>query len=333
MGITIALDAMGGDFAPFQTVKGAVEAAESSPDIQLVLVGREDDIQTELAKYSQVTSLKNIQIVHASEVVSMSDPPSISFRKKKDSSIQVALRLVREGKADAFVSAGNTGACMAAATLILGRISNVDRPAIATVFPTNKGPVLLLDMGATVDSRPQNLLQFAGMGLAYAELVLGIKKPRLGLLNIGEEVEKGNQLTQAAYELLKTAFPNFIGNIESKFILKHVADVIVCDGFVGNSVLKFGESIVETFMQYFKEERRKSFLSVIGLLLLYPAFKRFKKIYDYEETGGAPLLGVNGVSIIAHGSSSSKSICNALKTAVQCVEGQIIHKIEGTVTA
>jgi phosphate acyltransferase len=324
--ITIALDAMGGDHAPTEVVRGAFLAAKEYP-IKIILVGKKDSVEKELTKINGALNHPQLQIQHASEVVEMGESPAQSFKKKPNSSIRIGLNLVKEKKADAFVSAGNTGAVMAASTLILGRIKNIDRPAIATIIQVYKHPFIMLDMGSNVDSKPKFLLQFAIMGSLFYELIFKKKNPRVGLLNIGEEPEKGNALVQATYELLKNSNLNFIGNIESKAALYNKADVVVCDGFVGNNLLKFGEGVVGLLFDFFKKEWKNSFISKLGLLLLAPAMKRFKKNFDYEEVGGAPLLGVDGVSIIAHGKSKEKAIKNALKTAMQAVETKIIEKI------
>jgi glycerol-3-phosphate acyltransferase PlsX len=326
--IKIAFDAMGGDHAPKETIRGACLAIKESPEIEIIFVGKEDVIQKEIASILP-NSHPRIKIHHASEIVDMGEPPAQAFRKKKNSSIHVGLNLVKSGEADAFISAGNTGAVMATATILLGKIQNVDRPAIATVLPSQKGGVICLDMGSSVDCRPNHLFQFALMGSFYSKLVLGIENPRVGLLSIGEEEDKGNALTLATYPLLKESNLNFIGNIEGKDILSNTADVIVCDGFIGNSILKFGEGVVKLFFNFFKTEFKGSILSKIGLICLTPALKRFKKRFDYEEFGGAPLLGVNKVVIIAHGKSSAKAIKNAILCAEHSVKSQIVEKIRG----
>ena len=326
--ISIALDVMGGDHAPSEVIKGALLALKEYP-IKLYLVGQETSIKENLSKLN-ATNIDNIEIVHASEVISMSESPSSSFRKKKDSSIQVGLQLVKDNKADAFVSAGNTGAILTASTLILGRLPHVQRPALTSLFPSQYGPFLLLDIGSNVDSKPSHLAQFSVMGSFFSQEVLGIDKPRVGLLNIGEEEDKGDSLTLAAHELIKKLPINFTGNIESKDILFSSADVVVCDGFVGNSILKFGEGLEELFTDFFKKEAKHSFRSLLGLLILKPAFKRFKKLFDYNEHGGAPLLGLNGVSIVAHGKSKAPAIKSAIRIAIQTVEHDVVGKIEET---
>jgi len=323
--ITVALDAMGGDYAPKEIVKGALLALDN-PNINILLVGQPDAIQKELLIGGQ-TQQDRLTIMPATEVIEMGESPANAVRKKKDSSICVGLRLVKEGKADAFVSAGNTGAVMTASTIILGKIQGVERPAIATVLPSDKGKLVALDMGSNVDCRASHLAQFALMGVAFSKLILGIDAPRVGLLNIGEEPEKGNAVTLEAYELIKKLPIQFIGNIESKYILSGKADVIVCDGFVGNMLIKFGEGVFSLFFNYLKQEFKNSFLSKIGLTFLTPALKRFKKRFDYEEVGGAPLLGVNGVSIIAHGVSNAIAIKHAIETAEQAIQNRIVEYI------
>ena len=321
--IRIALDAMGGDFAPKEIVKGALEAARELP-ISIILVGNELKIESELKRYKP---LPNISVVHASEVIGMDEPPISSVKNKKDASINVAMDLVKEGKADAVVSAGNTGALMASALFKLGRISGIERPAIATIFPTQKGEVLLLDMGANVDCKPQHMLQFAEMGSLYAERVMHIKKPKVGLLNIGEEPEKGNELTMEAYPLLSAAPINFVGNVEGKDILPGKIDVIVCDGFVGNMILKFAESVSRTVFALLNEELAKSPVAKLGALFLLPVFRNLRKRIDYDELGGAPLLGVAGVCIKAHGRARAKAIKNAIRVAAEAVSEKIVERM------
>ncbi|MBS3977805.1 MAG: phosphate acyltransferase PlsX [Syntrophomonadaceae bacterium] len=310
----IAVDAMGGDNAPAEIVKGAVEAARSGI-ADVLLVGNELQVQAELARHPK---LHNLSIVHASEVIEMDEPPATALRKKKNSSIMVATRLVKDGEAGGLVSAGSTGAQVSAALLGLGRIPGIQRPAIATVLPTLRGGKLMLDVGANTDCKPQNLLQFALMGSIYANRVMGISDPKIGLLNIGTEINKGNELTQAAYELLAAAPINFIGNYEARDIPSGEADVIVCDGFVGNSILKFGEGLIISLFSMLQAEMAGSMRTRLGAALMLPGFKSIKKKLEYEEYGGAPLLGVQGVSIICHGSSKAKAITNAVRLAVQC---------------
>lgn len=323
---TIVVDAMGGDNAPQEIVRGACLAIKRD-DIRIILVGQEVAIQKELSIIFP-EGHSRIQIIHASEVIEMGEHPAQAFRKKKDASICVGLRLVKDKQADAFISAGNTGAVMTAATVILGKIQNIERPAIATILPTDHGRIIALDMGSNVDCRPSHLAQFAMMGVSFSKLILGIESPKVGLLNIGEEAEKGNALTLETFPLIQKLPIHFIGNIESKYILSGKADVIVCDGFVGNCLLKFGEGTFALFFNFLRKEFKSSLLSKIGLLFLMPALNRFKKRFDYEEIGGAPLLGVNGVAIISHGISNANAIRNAIFTAAQAVESKIVEHIE-----
>lgn len=317
----IAVDAMGGDYAPVEIVRGAEEAVRSRVG-EVILVGREKEIKEHLSCFPPK---KGISIVHADEVIEMNEQPAGALRKKKNASISVATRLVKEGKADALVSAGNTGAQMAAALLILGRIPGIQRPAIATVIPTLKNGKLLLDVGANVDCKSQNLLQFAKMGSLYARKILEISSPAVGLLNIGTESSKGNDLTLETYELLKTTTLNFKGNVEARDIFLGNFDVIVCDGFVGNAILKFGEGIVGTLFQLLQEEINSGLRHKFGSLLIAPALRKITRFLDYTEYGGAPLLGVQGVSIISHGSSNALAIKNAIKLAVDCVRNKFVQ--------
>lgn len=321
--IRIALDAMGGDYAPLETVRGAVEATLEQP-ISVILVGLEDKLLLELKKYKRVI---NISVEPSSEIIGMDEPPAQAVKQKKDSSINVAVRLVKEKRADAVLSAGNTGALMASALFGLGRIKGVERPAIATIFPTGSGEILLLDMGANVDCKPKHLKQFAEMGSLYAEHVMHIKNPRVGLLNIGEEEEKGNELTRTAHSLLKGTSLNFIGNVESKEILGGKVDVIVCDGFVGNLILKFAESVSQMMLKLLRKELSKSPIAKLGGLLLLPTIKNIRKLTDYHEYGGAPLLGINGVCFKAHGRAKGRAIKNALRVTAEAVKEDLVQCI------
>ena len=323
--VKIALDAMGGDYAPGEIVKGAVEAVKKNY-AEVVLVGIESQIEKELAKYPV---MEGISIKHASEVIGMDEAPAVAIRKKKDSSMVVAARLVKEKQVQGMVSAGSTGAQMAASIMNIGRIQGISRPAIATLMPTLNGPKLLLDVGSNVDSKPENLLEFAHMGSLYVEKLLGQNNPKVGLINIGSEKTKGNQLTIAAYELLEQSNLNFVGNIEPRDIPKGLVDVMVCDGFVGNCLLKFAEGLAGGFGVLLKRELTKNFVRKLGALTLVPGLKHIKKQFDYSEYGGAPLLGINGVSIICHGSSNSIAICNAIKVAVQSYESKLVEAING----
>jgi len=310
----IALDAMGGDYAPEEVIKGAAEAV-NSPDIEKIfLVGHREII----SQYVDDNNPK-LKIIHASEVITMDDHPGLAYRRKKDASISVATKLVKKGEAHAVISAGSTGAQMVAAIFGLGRIKGVERPAIGTVLPTLSGGKLLLDAGANADCKVENLLQFAQMGSLYVEKVLGIENPRVVLVNIGSEETKGNELTIKAYEkLIKMESVNFTGNIEGRNIPQGTADVMVCDGFVGNVVLKVIEGMAAAFGTLLKEEIDKSLRTKMGALLMLPALKGLKARMDYSEYGGAPLLGVDGISIICHGSSKAKAIANAIGVANEC---------------
>ncbi|KAB2954448.1 phosphate acyltransferase PlsX [Heliorestis acidaminivorans] len=322
----IALDAMGGDHGPIEIINGAIQAVEES-DLTILLVGQKEMLEPLLAETSSKVRSR-LEIIAASEVITMDESPATALRRKKDASIVVATRLVKEGKADALVSAGSTGAQMASSLLGLGRISGIDRPAIATIIPTPYGGKLLLDVGANSEAKPKNLLQFALMGSIYMERVLGIKNPRVGLMNIGEESTKGNELVLGAYGLLQESPINFIGNVEGRDFFNDSVDVIVCDGFVGNIVLKFGEGLVSALYSMVKEELKNSRLAQVGAFMATPALRGMAKRLDYAEYGGAPLLGVNGVSIICHGSSKAKAIKNALQVAHQSVEQKIIKAIQ-----
>ncbi|RJP56502.1 MAG: phosphate acyltransferase PlsX [Candidatus Auribacter fodinae] len=324
----IAIDAMGGDYAPEAVVLGVIEALDVVGDrCKLVLVGDEERIKQILDKHG-VGHDKRPEIVHAPEVVGMDESPSISLKRKKRSSIAVCASLAKSGEVDALVSAGNTGAVVAATKLRLRFLRGVERPAIATPIPTPKGITVMLDAGANVDSKPYNLLQFAGMGACYSKLIFGIENPKIGILSIGEEEGKGNELTKETFNLLKNSGLNFIGNVEGRDIFTHKADVVVTDGFVGNVVLKVTEGVHRTFKTMLKEAISKSILSKLGGLLIAPAFKDVTRRGDYEEYGGAPLLGVDGISIICHGSSSPKAIKNAVRIAHELGQIEVNRHIE-----
>ncbi|MDD5558702.1 phosphate acyltransferase PlsX [Candidatus Methylomirabilis sp.] len=328
MGTRIALDAMGGDQGPIVTVEGAVAAAREF-NLSVLLVGNEDEISQRLKQHA--TNGLSIAIRHAPETVGMQESPSAALRKKKQSSIRVGLELVKSGEADAFISAGNTGAVMATALITLGPLPGVERPAIALIVPTLKGQSLVLDVGANADCKARHLLQFAIMGDVYARQIMGKLSPTVGLLSIGEEESKGNELTREAFRGLEEEQSlNFIGNVEGREVLMGTADVIVCDGFTGNIALKIIEGAGEFFTLLLKEELGKGLAGMAGALLARGAFKRFKKLVDYTEYGGAPLLGVRGVCIIGHGRSTAKAIKNAIRAAAECVENRVIeHIIEG----
>ena len=321
----IALDAMGGDKAPAEIVKGAVEAVRLYPQIEKIfLVGKEDEIKKYLP-----SDQEKIEIIQASEVIEMDDHPALAYRRKKDASITVAAKMVKEGKADALISAGSTGGQMTASLFVLGRIKGISRPGIATVLPTLKGTTLLLDAGANADCTVENLQQYALMGSIYANRVLKKDNPTVALINIGSEKTKGNELTIKAYEALEQMENiNFTGNIEGREIPQGEADVIIADGFVGNIVLKLMEGMGKTFSTIIKDEISKSFLSKIGGLLMKDALMGFKKKLDYAEIGGAPLLGVDGISIICHGSSDHRAIHNAIRVSIECKNVDYIEEIK-----
>ncbi|RCK75809.1 MAG: Phosphate:acyl-ACP acyltransferase PlsX [Ignavibacteriae bacterium] len=325
--IKIVVDAMGGDYAPSNIISGGVDALkESNNRFQIIFVGKEKSIFDELKKFPYENL--DYQIINASEVIEMHDSPTAALKQKKDSSISVGLNLVKEKKADAFISAGNTGAVMSASTLILGRIDGVSRPTIGTFFPTEKGKSLLLDAGANVDSKPQHLLEFALMGSIFTSYILGYQNPTVGLLNIGEESSKGNETAQEAYKLLKESSLNFIGNVEGRDILKGKAQIVVCDGFVGNILLKFAESILTLMKFKFKDYASQSFFKKIWVGLMYGTLKTVLKDIDYQEHGGVPLLGVNGVTIIGHGGSTPKAIKNMIFRAEEMVQKNINEHIQ-----
>lgn len=320
----IALDAMGGDFAPEEVVKGAVQAAEAYPELEIILVGRGEAITSYLPAGLWP---RNVSLREAAEVIDMTEHPAQAVRKKKDASIVVATRMVKEGEAEAVVSAGSTGAQMASALLVLGRIRGIERPAIATVMPTLAGGKLILDVGANPDAKPQHLLQYALMGSIYTEKILGIRNPRVALLNIGSEEGKGNELTQNTYPLLQERIPNFIGNLEGRDVPYGKGDVIVCDGFVGNVLLKTAEGLAGALFELIKEKITDTPLRKLGAAAVKPGLKEIAQMMDYAEYGGAPLLGVNGISIICHGSSKAKAIVNALRVAQECVQARFVDQL------
>ncbi|MDI3280900.1 MAG: phosphate acyltransferase PlsX [Bacillota bacterium] len=320
----IAVDAMGGDHAPAEIVRGAVEAV-SAFEVEVLLVGESQAVSAVLQKTGYRG--ERIILVEAPEVIGMDEHPVEALRKKKRSSLVVANELVRDGQADAVVSAGSTGAAMACSLLRLGKLPGIERPAIATTFPTLRGFSVLIDAGANADCRPVHLVKFAQMGALYAEKVLGVDNPRVGLLNIGEEETKGNELALAVYAELKKSSLNFIGNVEGRDVPAGKADVVVCDGFVGNVVLKFMEGMAGAIFHLLKEELSRDWRGMAGGLLLKPAFKRILRRTDYAEYGGAPLLGLKGVSIIAHGSSNARAIRNAIRVAKESVEKGVVEAI------
>lgn len=332
MPTVIAVDAMGSDRAPKPEVEGAILATRNY-DVHVILVGREQQVRAELSHHPSVQWLP-IEVVHAEEVIGMHEKAALAVRTKRDSSMRVGLRLVREGKAEGFVSAGNTGAAMATAKMVLGALPGVDRPGLAAVFPTAQGTAaILLDVGANVDCKPQNLEQFAIMGEIYCRSIFGTKRPRVGLLSIGEEESKGNELTREAYQLLKRLPLDFVGNVEGRDLYNGNLDVIVCDGFVGNVALKVSEGMVETVRYLLKESLRATITRQVGFLLSRKAFDDFKKRLDYSEYGGAPLLGLKGVCMVSHGSSNWKAMMNAIRAAAEFSRRQINAKIEQEIAA
>lgn len=334
----IVVDAMGGDHAPAVVVEGAVLAARDF-GVEIILVGREDDIRRELARHS--TDGLSLSIVPARDVVEMDDHVN-AVRAKKDNSLSVGLRLLKEGQADAFMSAGNSGAVMAAALFGVGRIRGIDRPALASIFPASRTPAILIDLGANTDPTPQNLVQFAMMGSRYAKIALGVDNPRIAIVSIGEEAEKGSERGRATYPLLQASGLNFIGNIEGKDIPKGVTDVILTDGFTGNVIVKLTEGLVSFLIKFIKDSFTQGVLNKVGLvlmipgvilmlpglLLLLPTLKHLRKRVDYRELGAAPLLGVNGVVLIAHGRSDAKAIYGAIRSTIRAAEGHLVEAIQ-----
>jgi glycerol-3-phosphate acyltransferase PlsX len=332
----IAIDAMGGDNAPQAVVEGVVESAREKPAVpELILVGDESRIKEELIRLD-AQDLPNISITHSSQTIEMHETPVLALRRKKDSSMLKCATLVKEGTASAFFSAGNTGAAVAATKIKWHSLPGVERPAIAVVMPSPYGAFVLLDVGATPDCRPVNLLQFAVMGDVYARYILNIKNPKVGLLSLGEEETKGTDLTKEVFRLLQNIPQkiNFIGNIEGSDLFTEKVDVIVCDGFMGNVILKVCESLAGAIQHIIKEEIMKSFWAKMGAIMMKPSFKRIGKKVHYEETGGAPLLGVNGTCIIGHGRSSPRAVRNAIRVAEYMVKQDlnkhIVEAIAGT---
>ncbi len=322
--VKIAVDAMGGDNAPFEIVKGAVDAVNEFGS-NIILVGPQETVEKELAKYKFDKS--KITIKNATEVISTDESPTNAIRRKKDSSIVVGLNLVKNGEASAFVSAGSTGAVLTGGTFIIGRIKGIERPALGTCLPTVSGFTFLLDSGANVDCKSTYLLQFAKMASVYVEHVMGVNNPTVGLINIGAEKEKGNALTKETYELLEGSELNFVGNVEPRDIPFQKADVLVCDGFAGNTVLKFAEGLSSALISIIKDEITAGLYKIPAAFLIKP-FKNIKKRFDSEEVGGAPFLGLKSLVVKAHGSSKAKGIKNAIKQCEIFVEKDIVLKIE-----
>ena len=323
----VAVDAMGGDNAPVEIVKGAVEAVLASEQVKVKLVGKEDIVNAELAKYEY--DKERIEVVNATEVILTEEPPVKAIKSKKDSSIVVAMNMVKRGEADALVSAGSSGAILVGGQVIVGRIKGIERPPLAPLIPTKDGVSLLIDCGANVDARPSHLVQFAKIGSIYMENVVGIKKPRVAIVNIGAEEEKGNALVHETFPMLKNCPDiNFIGSIEARDIPAGYADVIVCEAFVGNVILKLYEGLGATLLGKVKEGLMSSFRSKMGALLIKPALKKTLKAFDVEEHGGAPMLGLNGLVVKSHGSSSAKEIKNSILQCVAFKEQKINEKIK-----
>jgi len=326
----LIVDAMGGDNAPLEIIKGCVDAVNEY-DIDLTLVGDENIIKSELSKL--LAPMERFEVIHTTEVITMEDTPVTAIKQKKDSSMVVGLSLLRENENNVFISAGNTGALMAGGLLKVGRIKGILRPALAPILPNVKSGTLLIDAGANADCKPENLLQFGIMGSIYMERVLGRKNPTVGLINIGEESSKGNELTKEAYRLLKESEQiTFAGNIEARDVPKGVVDVLVCDGFTGNILLKYTEGLGLSIFGMLKEELTRTFTRKIGALLLKPGLRNFKKLMDYSEHGGAPLLGINGGIIKAHGSSNAKAIKNAIRQGKLFRDNDVLQKIKRSIT-
>jgi len=324
---TVILDAMGGDHGPSVCVAGAVQAiTEASYSLNIILVGDEAEIRAHLRKHHLNGNGQRIDIVHASDVVRMEDPAADGMRKK-DSSIAIAMRLHKEGRGGAVVSTGNTGAFMAAGLANLGRLPGVSRPAIACLFPSEQGKTLVVDVGANAVCKPQNLVEFGIMGSVYVRDVIGVESPRVGLLSNGEEPSKGNELTISSHRIFQSSKLNFIGNIEGRDILSGRADVVVCDGFVGNIMLKFAESLQGYLTNAVRRQISKNYFSHLGAILMGPFLRRMRRTFDYAEYGGAPLLGLAGVCTVCHGSSSPKAIRNAIWAAEQGVDHHINEHI------
>ena len=324
--IKVAVDAMGGDNAPAEIVKGSIEAVQASKKLKVYLVGRKDAVEAELSKYSYPA--EQVEVVHAEEVIEMAEPPVMAIRRKKDSSIVVAMNMVKRGECMAYVSAGSTGANLVGGQVIVGRIKGVERPPLAPLIPTAKGNSLLIDCGANVDARPSHLVQFAKMGSIYMEHVMGIKNPKVAIVNIGAEEEKGNALVKETFPLLKECTDiNFIGSIEARDIPAGYADVIVCEAFVVNVILKLYEGVGGTLIKEVKAGMMTSLRSKIGALLVKPALKKTLKRFQTEEHGGAPLLGLNGLVVKTHGSSKAIEIKNSILQCITFIEQDINGKI------
>ena len=326
MPVRIALDAMGGDQGPDVLVAGAVQAVNARNDLEVTLIGDEERLRASLRAHSSANQ-DRLRIVHASQVVDMDESPVDALRRKKDSSVAVAFRLQKQGEVEASVSAGNSGATMAAAIGSLGRLKKISRPGIAGIFPTLKGPVVMMDVGANVDCRPLHLFQFGIMAAAFSQVIFANQRPRIGLLSIGEEGGKGNLLVKKSHELFSKSNLNYIGNVEGRDTFQGDVDVIVCDGFVGNVCLKLSEGLAEAVLSMLREEISKDLKSKLGYVLAKDAFGRFRKRVDYAEYGGAPLLGLNGTGIVCHGRSNATAIKNAINVAAELVSANINEHI------
>lgn len=325
--VHVAVDAMGGDNAPAEIIKGAIEAINEEKNVKIFLIGREPVMKQELKKYTY--NEKQLELIHAQEVIETAEPPVMAIRKKKDSSIVKGMNLVKQGTCDAFVSAGSSGAVLVGGQVIVGRIKGVERPPLAPLIPTEKGVSLLIDCGANVDARPSHLVQFAKMGSVYMESVMKVKNPKVGIVNIGAEEEKGNALVKETYPLLKNCPEiHFIGSVEARDIPSGVADVIVCEAFVGNVILKLYEGVGATLIHKVKEGMMVSLRSKIGALLVKPALKETLKTFDTEEYGGAPLLGLNGLIVKTHGSSKAIEVKNSILQCIAFKEQKINEKIK-----
>ena len=329
--VRIALDAMGGDFAPAAIVEGAIQAAAEFDDIRIILVGVEDVVREEMARHEKIPD--SISVVHSDEVIAMDEQPAAALRRKKNSSVHVGIKMVRDGQADAFISAGNTGAVMAVATVVLRTMELIDRPAIAATMPSQRGYMILLDAGANVVCKPENLFQFGIMGAIFAEHSLDKARPTVGLLSIGEEDVKGNPTTREAFDLFSRSSLNFIGNIEAKLFYRGIVDVVVCDGFTGNIALKISESVAEMISVFLKQMFSATLATKIAYFLMKPHLAGFRKKVDHQEVGGAPLLGINGPVFISHGSSSPKSVKSAVIRARKFVHEKVIDHIKENLAA
>lgn len=329
--VNVAVDAMGGDNAPGELIKGAIEAVNVEKSVKVFLVGKKEAIQEELDKYTYDAA--QVEVVHAEEIIETSEPPVMAIRRKKDSSLVKALYMVKDGTCDAFVSAGSTGAVLVGGQVIVGRIKGVERTPLAPLIPTENGASLLIDCGANVDARPSHLVQFSKMGSVYMESVMGIKNPRVGIVNIGAEEEKGNALVKETFPLLKNCPDiNFIGSVEARDIPAGVADVIVCEAFAGNIILKLYEGVGATLIKKVKSGMMGSLRSKIGALLVKPALKETLKAFDLQEYGGAPMLGLNGLVVKTHGSAKSNEVKNSILQCVTFKEQKIKDKIKDMIT-